>query len=1059
MARRFVHALTHWLPGVGVAVVGCALTYGLVQQQHKANAGVAQLHFVDEVRASADAVAQRMVAYTEVVNGVRDLFSVNPYLAHSQFEQVVAARQVSQRYPEIKNLSFTRWVPQADLPAMELRLRSQASKRGGVGPGPLVHPTLAREDHYVVEFLWPHEGNQFIWGLDIASQPSNLASMLSSRASGQASVSPPFELLQEQQQRVGFLLRVPVVVEGSGVGAPTRQFIGAVAASVRVSAMLDALAAQGYFRGLYVRLEDVGPAQSDEGQEATAVQAAALLGEWGEVQAPAQLDGLAPQVRVLQVHDRRWRLEFVPTRSMLSDVERQLPWWIGSVGAALTLLLALLVTLLMRQRAQALSEAQQSLQELKRSEQRFRAIFNQAAVGMLLSDSSSGQWVRVNQRSCDILGYTPPQLLGLSMSELAPTPPDPACQRARERLQAGEITEFHLETSLQRSDGSLVWVDLAVSTLHYDGSEQPYHVSVIQDITERRAMQQALHTSEQRLRAMLDNLPVGVLLVQEGQRMVYRNRSFVRITGYTEAQMVQTEQWWQRAYPDPAQREHVQLQWDELLNKASNEGGAIAPAEYEICCADGQRRLVCISGMLQGEDHLVVVEDLTERKAAEAEIQYLAYYDSLTRLPNRRLLLDRMHQVLAACERRKRCGALLLLDIDHFKTLNETYGHEAGDQLLRQVAERLQAATHEDHTVARYGDDEFVVVLEDLAEGAQEAAAPTEEAGQHLLEVLRAPFQLKGQTYHCSVSIGATIFCDLADSVDELLKRADLAMNQAKAAGRDTLRFYDPQMQATVNARAELELDMRQGMRQGQFTLFYQAQTDGKRIIGCEALLRWRHPQRGFVSPADFIPLAEETGLILPLGQWVIQTACEQIAAWADHPELEHLTLAVNVSPRQFQQEDFVAQVLALLHSSGANPRRLKLELTEGMLLQGVEDTIAKMTELKSHGVGFSLDDFGTGYSSLAYLKRLPLDQLKIDQGFVRDVLTDPNDAAIARTIVALGTTLGLHVIAEGVETQAQRAFLMDNHCHAWQGYLLSRPLPCAEFEALVFQYAGSAKI
>ena len=458
-----------------MAVVGCALTYGLVQQQHKANLGVAQLHFVDEVRASADAVAQRMVAYTEVVNGVRDLFSVNPYLAHSQFEQVVAARQVSQRYPEIKNLSFTRWVPQADLPAMELRLRSQAGKRGGVGPGPLVHPTLAREDHYVVEFLWPHEGNQFIWGLDISSQPSNLASMLSSRASGQASVSPPFELLQEQQQRVGFLLRVPVVVEGSGVGAPTRQFIGAVAASVRVSAMLDALAAQGYFRGLYVRLEDVGPAQSDEGQEATAVQAAALLGEWGEVQAPAQLDGLAPQVRVLQVHDRRWRLEFVPTRSMLSDVERQLPWWIGSVGAALTLLLALLVTLLMRQRAQALSEAQQSLQELKRSEQRFRAIFNQAAVGMLLSDSSSGQWVRVNQRSCDILGYTPPQLLGLSMSELAPTPPDPACQRARERLQAGEITEFHLETSLQRSDGSLVWVDLAVSTLHYDGSEQSAH--------------------------------------------------------------------------------------------------------------------------------------------------------------------------------------------------------------------------------------------------------------------------------------------------------------------------------------------------------------------------------------------------------------------------------------------------------------------------------------------------------------------------------------------------------------------------------------------------------
>jgi EAL domain-containing protein (putative c-di-GMP-specific phosphodiesterase class I) len=286
--------------------------------------------------------------------------------------------------------------------------------------------------------------------------------------------------------------------------------------------------------------------------------------------------------------------------------------------------------------------------------------------------------------------------------------------------------------------------------------------------------------------------------------------------------------------------------------------------------------------------------------------------------------------------------------------------------------------------------------------------------------------------------------------VDEPLKGAELAMYQAKAAGRNALQFYDPRMQAAVRARAALELDLRTGLAQGQFELFYQPQMDNGRINGCEVLLRWRHPRDGFVSPAAFVPLAEDTGLILPLGEWVLQTACQQLAAWAQQPALAHLSLAVNVSPRQFHQAGFVPQVLAALASTGADARRLKLELTEGLLLQDVEDTIEKMAQLKGYGVGFSLDDFGTGYSSLAYLKRLPLDQLKIDQSFVRDVLTDPNDAAIARTIVALGTSLGLRVIAEGVETEAQREFLARNHCHAWQGYLLSPPVPAAQFEALV---------
>ncbi|KAB2896691.1 MAG: bifunctional diguanylate cyclase/phosphodiesterase, partial [Burkholderiaceae bacterium] len=400
--------------------------------------------------------------------------------------------------------------------------------------------------------------------------------------------------------------------------------------------------------------------------------------------------------------------------------------------------------------------------------------------------------------------------------------------------------------------------------------------------------------------------------------------------------------------------------------------------------------------------------------------------------------------------RRQRCGALLMLDLDNFKTLNETRGHDKGDSLLRQVAQRLRDCMHEDHTVARHGGDEFVVVLEDLGDNPEEAAARAEETGQRILAALREPYLLEGEDYHTTVSMGATIFQGLSESVDELLKRADLAMYQAKAAGRNSLQFYDPRVQAVVRARAALELDMRAGLAQGQFELFYQPQMENGRITGCEALLRWRHPREGFISPASFVPLAEDTGLILPLGEWVLHAACQQLAAWAQQPALAHLSLAVNVSPRQFHQAGFVPQVLAALAGTGAEARRLKLELTEGLLLEDVEDTIEKMVQLKGYGVGFSLDDFGTGYSSLAYLKRLPLDQLKIDQSFVRDVLTDPNDAAIARTIVALGTSLGLRVIAEGVETEAQRDFLARNHCHAWQGFLLSPPVPVAEFEALV---------
>ncbi|MDR3439369.1 EAL domain-containing protein [Telmatospirillum sp.] len=452
---------------------------------------------------------------------------------------------------------------------------------------------------------------------------------------------------------------------------------------------------------------------------------------------------------------------------------------------------------------------------------------------------------------------------------------------------------------------------------------------------------------------------------------------------------------------------------------------------------------------------LSVTRDVSDIKLAEDEIKNLAFYDPLTRLPNRRLLTDRLHHAVAISARNSQKCALLFVDLDDFKTLNDSSGHAIGDLLLQEVAKRLVANVREVDTVARFGGDEFIVLIEDLSESIEEAATQAESIGEKILTAIAQPYLLAGRECRGTASVGIVLFGGQHESSDELLTQADIAMYQAKAAGRNTLRFFSPDLQTAINSRAVMERDLHHAIAKDQFLLHYQPQMDHGELVGAEVLVRWNHPKRGMVAPNEFIPLAEETGLILPLGQWVLETACRQIAAWRTREDTAHIVLAVNVSALQFRQPDFIERTLATLERTGAKPQNLKLELTESMLADNVEDVIAKMASLRSCGVRFSLDDFGTGYSSLAYLKRLPLDQLKIDRSFVTDVLTDANDAAIAQTIVALGQTMGLSVIAEGVETEAQRDFLAGLGCHAFQGYLFGKPMPLNEFEALLRDVAN----
>ncbi|HUX89215.1 MAG TPA: EAL domain-containing protein [Gallionellaceae bacterium] len=475
--------------------------------------------------------------------------------------------------------------------------------------------------------------------------------------------------------------------------------------------------------------------------------------------------------------------------------------------------------------------------------------------------------------------------------------------------------------------------------------------------------------------------------------------------------------------------------------------------EEEIVTHDGVQRIMHTQKLAlhysggEAEYILGISEDITERKKSEERISELAFFDQLTGLPNRTLLMDRLKQAMTSANRNGAFGAVLMIDLDNFKTLNDTQGHDVGDMLLKQVAQRLTQVVREGDTVARLGGDEFVVVLAELGTGERDAAKAVETVTEKILATLNQPYQLGNMHHHTTASIGVTLFKGDLSTIDDLIKQADLAMYKSKAAGRNTARFFDPSLEAAVKERAALEDDLRRAIVEMQFLLHYQAQMSGEQLTGTEVLVRWQHPENGLVSPDQFIPLAEETGLILPLGHWVLETACTQLALWAVRPELAHLTVAVNVSAHQFLQSGFVNQVLEILKNTGANPHKLKLELTESLLVSNVDEVIEKMFALKAKGVCFSLDDFGTGYSSLSYLKRLPLDQLKIDQSFVRDILVNPNDASIAKTIIVLAQNLGMGVIAEGVETKMQQEFLANSGCHVYQGYFFSRPLPLDDFE------------
>ncbi|AOG21957.1 EAL domain-containing protein [Acidovorax sp. RAC01] len=665
---------------------------------------------------------------------------------------------------------------------------------------------------------------------------------------------------------------------------------------------------------------------------------------------------------------------------------------------------------------------------------------------VLLVLDAQGRYLEVLSPDDEPLAEHATELLGKRMHDVLPVEQaDRFLALVRATLQAG--TTQSIEYDIHTRSGPRSFEGRA-QPLQGRTDAEPAVVFLARDITERKHTETALRESELRFRSLLRTIPsISVQGYLQDGTTSYWNQASEKLYGYTSDEAL-GKNLLDLIIP-AAMHDDVRTHMRHMFAT----GEVIPASEMQLRRKDGSPVDVFSShAFIEVPGHppemFCIDIDISGRKAAEDEARYLAFYDALTQLPNRRLLVDRLQQVLAGSERTGENTAVLFVDLDNFKTLNDTRGHEVGDLLLKQVAGRLRQGVREHDTVARLGGDEFVVVLQSLSPDASEAAAHTRVLGEKLLHDLRQPYDLAGYEHHITASIGVTLLRDHLAPLDEVLKQADMAMYRAKDAGRNTLRFFDPDMQQAVNRRALLEGELHTGLRQSQFLLLYQPQVDSAGCVtGAEALVRWHHPGHGMVPPSEFIPLAEETGLILPLGDWVMETAMRQQALWSNTPGLAHLQLAINVSARQFLQEHFVDQLLAMVQRTGANPHNIKLELTESLLLDNVDNVIAIMRALKAHGLGFALDDFGTGYSSLSYLKRLPLDQIKIDQGFVRDVLLDASDAAIARSIIGLADSLGLSVIAEGVETEEHYQFLLAHGCKAFQGYLFGRPLALDAFE------------
>ncbi len=716
-------------------------------------------------------------------------------------------------------------------------------------------------------------------------------------------------------------------------------------------------------------------------------------------------------------------------------LKRYWPWMLGA--GALAVLAALVMVLMNRKLQRELARRERAWAD---SEVRFRATFEQAAVG-IAHVAPDGHWIRVNRRLSEIIGYSPEALLNKTFQDIThPDDLDADLQQLMRTL-AGEIPGYTMEKRYFHRDGHIIWINLTVALVRYADGRPDYFISVVEDISDQHRMAEA----RQQAAAVFESTREGIIITDLSRRILAVNPAFSDITGYRADEvigkspaMLSSGHMSEALYQSMWASIHTLGHWQgEVLSRRKN--GEVFPELLTVSTVRDSAG--------QPTQYVALLTDLSRLRQSEAQLAHLAHYDPLTELPNRLLVLSRLDHALDTAQREGGQLAVMFIDLDRFKDVNDSLGHPVGDELLVAIAQRMRSRLRESDTLARLGGDEFLVVLEDI-QRPEDAA----EVAQGLIRLQDAPIRLpSGHEVYVGVSIGISLYPNDGDTTTELIREADAAMYQAKSQGRNTFRFYTAALTEAADQRLAMEGRLRRALQAGEFVVHYQPQfiaATGE-VVGCEALVRWQDSEGRLVPPARFIPLAEDTGLIVPLGQWVLETACAQAQAWRN-AGVADLVMAVNLSARQLQQRDLVSVVAAALERSGLPPDRLKLELTESMIMDHGEDALALLRSLKALGVSLSIDDFGTGYSSLAYLKRFPIDEMKIDRSFVQDTPDNASDAEIVATIVAMGRNLSLRVVAEGVETQPQLDFLIGLGCNACQGFLVSPGLPATAFECFL---------
>ncbi|MEX2240951.1 MAG: EAL domain-containing protein [Burkholderiales bacterium] len=1056
LANTMRRAIQMW-PAYVVLAFGLAATFVAWRYAGQQVGRDAEAKFRHEVAQAVDVLDRHVQDNVSLLIGLRGLYYASDVLERSEFRRYVAGFDMARRYPSVRVVALVRHVPGPEQAAFEASVRRDRSVDPRGYPNFAIKPAGDREEYMVVTYLEPFAGNEGAFGLDLLSEPGRRPTIEYTRDWGRVTASEPLRLVADPQRRVSFTLRMPLYRLDLPTGTVAQRraaFAGFVLSAILVEDLIRAYLGTRLGVEFDVVIHDLGLA----GGAAPAADPVLVYASPGASVREGLDEASSPLQRVatLDVAGRTWRLRFSAPRAPSYGVGGNLPMVVllGGLVTSGLLFWVMLAQLLARRRALQLAESATTLRAAEglRDQLAFIQQLIEAVPQPIFFKDAEGRYLGVNRAWEQFFGIPREKFIGKSVFELYPNEPDLARRHhAKDAELFASPGSQSYEAAITDARGKLRNTIYNKATFNGVDGTVAGLIGTITDVTGLKEAEAALRAGEARFRDLTElssdwyweqDADLRFTLVSSKIREFSMDAQIGKTRWETPVEGVSEEQW--RAHRG-------------LLEARQPFQDFV----YQRRDVHGELRTISISGRPifdeQGnfQGYRGSGRDITQQRLTEEKIRHMAHHDALTQLPNRLLLQDRVGQAIAKAKRNDEVLALLFIDLDRFKTINDSLGHAIGDRLLQAVGRRLLACTRAADTVARIGGDEFVVLLGDL-----DRPETARHVAQKVLEALAEPLTLDNHALQVTPSIGIAAYPADGEEVETLMRNADTAMYHAKQVGRNNFQFFTQAMNEAAQQRLQLEADLRYAVERGELVLLYQPQFDLRSggIVGFEALVRWRHPQRGMVPPSEFIPAAEETGLIGAIGEWVLRAACAQAIAWqgAGHTKLQ---AAVNCSAKQFQEDGFVALIDDILRSSGMPAQRLELEITESVIIHHTAAVNARFQALEDMGVRISIDDFGTGYSSLSYLKRLPIHQLKIDQSFVRDIGTDPNDAAIVSAIVTIAHALGLEVVAEGVETAEQLAFLRAKGCDVAQGYLFSRPLPAEEFGRLLAEWTPQAAV